>query len=504
MKRILIFLCCLMILMTSALSVSANDHGDFNHSGVSDHQGDSQHGENLHEDREEHTHIYDHIHDTATCDTAGTVTKTCACGEYITETSNAKGHHVESVIDLGGGKHEGICSRCGQKISESHHYGEWKPDHSRDCALCHAVERGSHNMEETVLKQPTCREDGTKKKYCSVCTYSETVVLTKLTSHTYDSACDPDCNVCSRKREIEHDVATTWSKNADGHWHECRKCDEKIEFSKHSAGPEATEEKDQVCTICSYVIEAKKEHKHNYEKEWTSDKVGHWHRCSGKNCKVESEYAAHVYDNECDADCNTCDYERENSHNYDTDGWKTSNFEHWNICSVCGEESKHEKHVAGEVATEQAAQVCTVCHFELAAKLEHVHDFGTDYLVDGDHHWQECSCGARSVPEAHVWDNGKKSRNNTVTYSCLLCEEEKTETSSAGFPWLTILLIILALICIGGIVVLSVMLKRGNYEDDSNDGEVPEEILHADPDEEDDSEERMIDDYFASLDEKQH
>ena len=489
MKKMLTFLCCLVLLMTLPLSVLANDHVGTVNNGWPFYPNGNQHGNN-HTDNGQHETDGDHMNGSD----SGANNESC----------DSHGHNMGNAADCGGGQHEGVCSRCGQRITESHQYGAWNSNHSRECTTCHAVETGSHSMEETVLKQPTCKEDGTKKKYCSVCSYSETVVLTKLTSHTYDSACDPDCNVCSKQRQIQHDVATTWSKDADGHWHACSKCDEKIEFSKHNAGPEATEEKDQVCTTCSYVIEAKKEHQHNFEKEWTSDKVGHWHSCSGKNCKVENAYSAHVYDNECDADCNTCDYERENSHNYDTDGWKTSNFEHWNICSVCGEESKHEKHIAGDAATEQSAQVCTVCNFELAAKLDHVHDFGTKYILDGDNHWQECSCGARSVPEVHVWNDGKKAGKDTVIYSCLLCDAEKTEAKSAGFPWLTVLLIILALICIGGIVVLSVMLKRGNFEDDSDEQAEQEDLFFTDPDEEEDGEEKMIDDYFASLDEKQH
>ena len=49
-------------------------------------------------------------------------------------------------------------------------------------------------------------------------------------------------------------------------------------------------------------------------------------------------------------------------------------------CTVCGEESKHEKHIAGPEATEDEAQVCSVCGYELAPKLEHTHDFGTEYI----------------------------------------------------------------------------------------------------------------------------
>ena len=500
MKKGIILLLCIILLMNTALSVCANDHMDFRHT---EHQGEIQHTlENgQHNGDGDHKHSYEHVHDTATCNTSGMITKTCSCGEYITEESPAKGHHLGSGVDLGNGNHECSCSRCGEKITEPHSYGTWTSNHTRECTVCHSAETGTHSLKEEITKQPTCKEDGAKKKYCVVCTYSETVLLTKLTIHTYDSACDAECNVCKRQRDIEHTFTTTWSKDHDGHWYECTKCGEKADYSRHASDGDATEEKAQVCLACNYVMAAKKEHVHSYEKAWTNDKVGHWHACTGKNCDVEKDYASHDYDDECDSDCNTCNYKRENSHVYDTDGWLISNFEHWNICSICGEESKHEKHIAGEEASEESAQFCSVCHFELAPKMEHTHSFGTEYITQEDSHWQECGCGELSVPEPHVWDSGKESSNNTIIYTCILCGMERSEEASAAFSWLIIILIILALICITGIVVLVMILRRGNFEDESDDAEeVEEDNMETDASEED-KEEKMIDDYYASLDE---
>lgn len=51
----------------------------------------------------------------------------------------------------------------------------------------------------------------------------------------------------------EHNYATTWSKDASGHWHECE-CGDKKDFASHTSSGTATVEKAEVCTICGYEI----------------------------------------------------------------------------------------------------------------------------------------------------------------------------------------------------------------------------------------------------------
>ena len=152
---------------------------------------------------------------------------------------------------------------------------------------------------------------------------------------------------------------------------------------------------------------------------------------------------------------------------------------------------------------------------------EHTHDFGKVYIGEEDSHWQVCECGELSVPESHIWDKGRENKNNTITFKCTLCDTEKTDAVSAGFPWLTVILGFLALLCIGGIAVLVILLKRGHFDeddvqDDSFDNSIQEEdmVMDADQilDEEllaqeewyqdlpvQDPEEKAIDDYFASI-----
>ncbi len=56
------------------------------------------------------------------------------------------------------------------------------------------------------------------------------------------------------------------------------------------------------------VMLPKKEHIHTYSEEWKSDDTGHWKVCS--RCGAYNTKQSHIYDNDKDADCNTCGYKR--------------------------------------------------------------------------------------------------------------------------------------------------------------------------------------------------
>ena len=49
-------------------------------------------------------------------------------------------------------------------------------------------------------------------------------------------------------------------------------------------------------------------HTHDFGTGWESDESGHWHECS---CGAKTAVEAHVYDNDLDAECNICGYERQ-------------------------------------------------------------------------------------------------------------------------------------------------------------------------------------------------
>ena len=114
-------------------------------------------------------------------------------------------------------------------------------------------------------------------------------------------------------------------------------------------------------------------HEHGFSEGWTHDETGHWHACTGENCEEKGEFAAHVYDNDVDATCNTCGYERA-AHTAHTAGtvWENDETNHWHVCTASGCEEKLDTAAhtwnAGEITTPATftsdgvkTYTCTVC-----------------------------------------------------------------------------------------------------------------------------------------------
>ena len=310
----------------------------------------------------------------------------------------------------------------------------------------------------------TCLEEGATVYVCSLCDDVLIQVIPKLTTHTYTNACDTECNVCGETREAEHKFSAQWSRNSSQHWHACTLCGEKSDVGGHFAGPAATEDKDQICLTCGYILTYKLGHKHKYATVWTSDKTGHWYACEG--CEDKGEFEAHTYDNSCDSDCNECGYVTETAHSMDGD-WVSDETGHWLVCSACGEKGKLEEHVANSDADETEKQLCLVCNFELAAAQDHTHEPGEAWESDDNGHWHACECGEKVDAAPHIWDEGTENEDGTVTYVCSECLAEKTEEAeeaeeeeSSGFPW-GIVMVILVIALIATVAALVMVLRSG-------------------------------------------
>lgn len=345
----------------------------------------------------------------------------------------------------------------------THVWGEWDGDevtHRRKCSLCGTEVSGNHNWNKTgtVLVAPTCKEAGVMGHSCSGCDMLLLVEIPISDKHTYDSVCDPDCNVCGAVREAGHKFSEAWTKNYEGHWHACLLCGARDETRDHYPGPAATEEKDQICLTCGYVMTPRLNHTHDYEDTWSADKTGHYHACTG--CDDQKDYELHSYDDLCDPDCNVCGYRTETAHSWDED-WLSDETGHWSVCVLCGEEGEVQDHVPGEEATELAPQTCTVCSFELVPQLEHVHEAEGDWLTSEVSHWKECACGEQLEQGPHDWDTGVVNEDTTVTYACLDCGLEKTEgepMEESDFPW-GILLVLIGVAVVSAVVALVFVVK---------------------------------------------
>lgn len=433
-----------------------------------------------------------------TCTEAGTKVSTCSgCGATLTESIAATGHSWQDSADT---PHKRTCTVCSASETADHSWGEgavttaatctsdgvrtytcscgatkteaipgghaysaWSAvdgyTHSRACSACGDKQTGNHSLTGgTVTVEPTCYDMGLKEYTCTVCG-EEIVEFLDMVDHTYDNVCDPDCNVCGETRDVEHRYSKVWSKNASGHWHACARCGGKTDESSHVPGPAATEEKDQICLECGYVMTARLNHTHEYETKLSYDETGHWYACEG--CEDQKDFESHVYDDLCDPDCNICGYVLVTAHSYGE--WSSDETGHWATCKLCGEVSEVEAHTPDPDVTETEAQLCTVCGYEIAPAQVHEHEFGEAWITDEENHWKECECGEKAEEAAHSWDKGTKNEDSTVTYVCTECQAERTEGQPRAQRsyFLEIILVILILACIGVAVALVMVIRNG-------------------------------------------
>ena len=278
-------------------------------------------------------------------------------------------------------KEEGVktytCTACNATKTETiaklttHTYGSWTKvndtTHKHVCSVCSKEETANHTWNSgAVTKKATCKEEGVKTYTCTTCSATKTEAIAKLTTHTYDNACDTACNVCGLTRTITHSYKTEWRKDKTNHWHECSVCKDKKDSAAHTPGAAATEKTAQTCTTCGYIITPALGHKHSYATTWTTDDAGHWYTCSG--CEEKGSYAKHNFENACDKDCSVCGYTRETEHKF-AEAWTTDANNHWHVCSGCGLKQDEAAHEPGAAATEKTAQTCTICGYEIAPAL---------------------------------------------------------------------------------------------------------------------------------------
>lgn len=312
-------------------------------------------------------------------------------------------------------------------VSCNHTYGQWEKvddkDHARTCSVtgCGHKEVKPHSWDTgAVTSGATCKETGTKTYTCGDCGATKTETIDKK-DHTYTNACDTDCNSCGAIRTVTHSYSTKWSSDGTKHWHECSVCKARSDEGAHIPGPAPTEWTAQTCKTCGYELKAALGHTHKFQLNWTMDANGHWHECTG--CEDLGNYEDHVFDDDCDTQCNTCGYTRTITHVY-MDRWSFDADGHWHECTICGEVLEKTPHVPDSQDDEQR---CTVCGY-VAPPEEHTHSFVGDYFKDKTGHWKQCSCGQFSEAEPHIWNGGTAdTATGETVYACTLCGEEKRE-----------------------------------------------------------------------------
>ncbi len=186
----------------------------------------------------------------ATCLSGTTYYMSCVCG--------AKGADTFEIGDKDPAHHSGILNND-WKSNDTNHWKEYS------CCRAH-TEEAAHSGGTA-----TCQN----KAVCSTCN-------------------KPYGNLGS------HVPASTWSKDASGHWHACQtpNCNEQLAFTAHTPGPAATEDAPQLCTVCSYELAPALEHTHVWG-AWISNGDGTHTRTCAKD-------SSHTETNACSGGIATC------------------------------------------------------------------------------------------------------------------------------------------------------------------------------------------------------
>ncbi|MBQ3202918.1 MAG: carbohydrate binding domain-containing protein [Clostridia bacterium] len=379
-----------------------------------------------------------------TCGTTGVRTYTCSlCGDSYTETIPATGAHkydndcdtscnvcgtTRTVTHTYSGSCDTSCNVCGALrllINANHTYSY---DCDATCDVCGFTRTGvEHYYVGTVTKQPTCTEPGVKTYTCYWgCGDSYTEAIEPTGEHAYKAVVtEPDCvnggyttytcSACGDSYVGDYTAALghSWIAADCDTAKTCSVCGAtEGEALGHSYKAVVTEPDcvnggytTYTCTACgdSYVGNC-------------TDALGHsWIAAdcdTPKTCsvcgEVDGDALGHTYDNDCDADCNTCGATRTPAdHKYVESIVANANCGYDGMakhtCSVCG-----DSYITAIPATgahkysNDCDNRCNVCN-----KIREV----------GDHRYVGVQTTAPTCTETGV-----------MTYTCSSCGVSYTET----------------------------------------------------------------------------
>lgn len=230
--------------------------------------------------------------------TPGEKVRTCEVCDYEERAEiPGTGHVSDEQWHFDGTNHWNLCTDCGSQINvEAHDFGEWTVDipagcttegtEIRTCATCgyeqtQTIPATGHTYGEwTVTTEPTCTEKGVESRTCENCDNTETRAVD----------------------ELGHNFSADWSSDANGHRHECTRCDAVADEAAHTFGDWQVKQaagctdgiEARYCTVCNYEeTRTIPGAGHQPASEWSSDASGHWHACA--NCDDRLDLAEHAF-----------------------------------------------------------------------------------------------------------------------------------------------------------------------------------------------------------------
>lgn len=348
-----------------------------------------------------HVHVYDkevategYLKTGATCTEAAVYYKSCECGAKGTETftsGSALGHDYTKKVENNTylktaasncteyNVYWYACSRCDANA---------KDDAAATDKYYTSTTAGNHSFTEKIEDAAhyvagTGTDCRSVKQYYYDCAYCDQIGTT-----TWDSTTNGP-----------HNYAAVWSRDADGHWHECSLCHDKKDQAAHTPGAAATETTPQKCTKCDYIITPALGHTHHMTPvaanpaTCTTDGNTAYYVCSGCSKWFEdatgnveitdhsSVVIGHLGHDWVAATCTTpktcsrCDATEGTPLGHDfADVWSSDASGHWHACSRCDAKDGEAAHTPDrEAATETDPIKCTECGYIITAALGHTH-----------------------------------------------------------------------------------------------------------------------------------
>lgn len=230
--------------------------------------------------------------------TSGEKVRTCeVCGYEERAEIPGTGHVSDEQWHFDETNHWNLCTDCGNQINvEAHDFGEWTVEipagcttegtEIRTCATCgyeqtQTIPATGHAYGEwTVTTESTCTEKGVESRTCENCNNTETRAVD----------------------ELGHNFSADWLSDANGHRHECTRCDAVADEAAHTFGDWQVKQaagctdgiEARYCTVCNYEeTRAIPGAGHQPASEWSSDASGHWHACA--NCDDRLDLAEHTF-----------------------------------------------------------------------------------------------------------------------------------------------------------------------------------------------------------------
>ena len=231
------------------------------------------------------TAAIEYLKDEATCTSPAVYYEHCSVCDVklnTTFTSGGTEPHTESGWKSDADGHWKECTVCGtittaKVVHTPDHEGHATEEYAIKCTECYWVIEAqlahTHTMTPVAAKDPTCTVAGNSAYYvCSGCGkwFEDETGSVEITDHSSvvigaqghdwaDATCTAPktCERCgtTEGEALGHDYATTWSSNADKHWHECSRCGDKADEVAHTPDREAATETDPVkCSVCGYEI----------------------------------------------------------------------------------------------------------------------------------------------------------------------------------------------------------------------------------------------------------